>query len=367
MELLQDMTHCYQDAFGAEDVSSGLMKRAILRWLGLYYGRESAQPLQLPYTIVRKITRAVFAEYAPSDGIASLPAREAFELALVAGESYLKPIQTDGGIRWRAVSRGNLLIFGRDLWGEPTDVGLVERSLLGKHYFTLLERRVLEGGSLTVTNRLFRSGSRGNLGREVSLKSHPAYRELPARYTYPQSLGGVGLVRLRTPMTNCIDGSREGVSIYAPATELLDAIAENEEQLQKEFRNGQSRLVVSRDMLSGGQLRSDVFVALDESPDTVGITVFSPQLREQSYLNRQQSYLRALENLIGLKRGLLSQVEAVDRTATEITSSEGEYMSTVMELRTMWERAAAGAAALEGALTGKEAAPIAITWGDGVL
>ena len=367
MELLQDMTHAYQDAFGAEDASSGLMKRGILRWLGLYYGREGAQPLQLPYTIVRKLTRAVFAEYEPSENIAALPAREAFELALVAGESYLKPVESDTGIRWRAVSRGNILVFGRDLWGNPTDVGLVERSLLGRHYFTLLERRTVENGSLTVTNRLFKSGSRGSLGREVSLKSHPAYRELPGRYIYPQSLGGVGLARLRMPMTNCVDGSREGVSVYAPAVELLEAIAENELQLQKEFRNGQSRLVVSRDMLSGGQLKDEVFVALDESPDTVGITVFSPELREQSYLNRQQSYLRALENLIGLKRGILSQVEAVDRTATEITSSEGEYMSTVLELRTAWAQTAADAARLEAALSGKEAAPIAITWGDGVL
>ena len=362
MELLQDINHGYQDAFGVEDISSPAMKRAILRWLQLYYGGDS--PLQLSYTIVRKLTRAIFAEYASN---LSLPHREAMELALIGGESYLKPIPGEK-FAWRAISRGNILIFGRDLWGEPRDVGLVEKTLLGRSYYTLLERRTLDAsGMLTVTNRLFRSSSRGQIGREVSLKSHPAYANLPQSYTYPQSLGGVGLVRLKMPMTNCVDGSREGVSIYAPAVELMDAIAENEAQLKKEFRNGASRLVVSRDLLSAGQLKDDVFVALDESPDSVGITVFAPELREESYLNRQQAYLRSLENIIGLKRGLLSQVEAVDRTATEITSSEGEYMTAIMELRSSWEEAARKAMTLEVALTGEEPKIPNISWGDGVL
>ena len=362
MELLQDINHGYQEAFGADDVSSPAMKRSILRWLQLYYGGDGV--LQLPYTIVRKLTRAIFAEY---ESDLDLPHREAMELALIGGESYLKPVPGQN-FRWRAVSRGNILIFGRDLWGDPRDVGLTEKTLLGRYYYTLLERRTLgSDGLLTVTNRLFRSGSRGQLGREVSLKSHPAYANLPQRYTYPQSLGGVGLVRVKMPMTNCVDGSKEGVSVYAPAAALMDAIAENESQLQKEFRNGASRLVVSRDMLSGGQLKDEVFVALDEAPEAVGITVFSPELREQSYLNRQQAYLRAVENIIGLKRGLLSQVEAVDRTATEITSSEGEYMSAIAELRSVWEDAAEAACILQARLTGEEPEPPEIHWGDGIL
>jgi len=365
MELLQDKNQNYQNAFGAEDVASSAMKKAILTWLQLYYCGDG--PLQLPYTVVRKLQRAIFAEYSPSRNLRGLPHLQAMELALIAGESYLKPIVGDE-LRWRVVSRGDILVFGRDLDGEPTDVGLMEKTRLGRQWFTLLERRTLdESGCLAVTNRLFRSGSQNELGREVSLRSHPAYGQLPARYAYPQSLGGVGLIRVKMPMANCVDGSGEGVSIYAPAVELMALIAENEAQLRREFSNGSSRLVVSRDMLDRGQLKDDVFVALDESPETVGITVFSPQLREQSYLNRQQAYLRAVENIIGLKLGLLSQVEAVDRTATEITSSEGEYMSAIWELRRVWEQAAAQALALERRLTAREPGEAAMDWGDGVV
>ena len=359
MELLQDSGGVFSEAFGASDGSSPKMKRGILEWLRLYYGTD--QRLQIPYTIVRKLVSGVFCEY-DAPGLKALPQREAMELALICGESFLKPVP--GG--WKPISRGSSLVFSRDMWGEPTDVGLMEKTALGRHKFTLLERRTLGlDGTLTITNRLFRSQGSG-LGREVSLKSHPAYGELPARFVYPQIMDSVGLIRLKTPMTNCVDGSNEGVSIYAPAASLIAALEENESQLDGEFRNGQSRLVVSRDLLDAGQLKDTVFVALDESPENVGITVFSPQLRQESYLQRQQAYLRVVENIIGLRRGLLSSVEETDRTATEITCSEGDYMATLVALRQVWEEAVEKASRLQEALTGQPL-DTQIAWGDGVL
>ena len=57
----------YQIAFGAADITSGEMKRAIEQWFRLYYQREAtaqADPcLQIPYTIVRKLTKTVFSEH----------------------------------------------------------------------------------------------------------------------------------------------------------------------------------------------------------------------------------------------------------------------------------------------------------------
>lgn len=359
MELLQDLGGLYAEAFGQSDGSSPKMKRGILQWLGLYYGQE--QKLQIPYTIVRKLVSAVYCEY-DAKGLVQLPEREALELALICGESFLKPVP--GG--WKPISRGSILVFSRDLWGEPTDVGMMEKTQVGRQKFTLLERRTLApDGTLTITNRLFRTQG-GGLGREVSLRSVAAYRDLPARFVYPMPMDSVGLVRLKVPVTNCIDGSNEGVSIYAPAANLIAALEENEQQLDGEFRNGQSRLVVSRDLLDAGQLKDTVFVALDESPETVGITVFSPELRQKSYLERQQAYLRGVENIIGLRRGLLSSVEEVDRTATEITCSEGDYMATLVALRKAWEGAVEKASRLQEQLTGS-GFDTAISWGDGVL
>ena len=365
MELLNDLGG-YQEAFGAEDISSPAMKRAVGSWFDLYYDRTAL--MQLPYTIVRKLVCGMFAEYeASGSAVENLPERNAMELALIGGECYLKPVMLEGKWHWRAIPRGSILVFARDWHGQPTDVGLMEKTRKGRFYYTLLERRSLDSrGYLTVTNRLFRSADRGQLGREVKLSEQPLYKQLPSRYTYPMVLDGVGLVRLKLPMANCIDGSREGVSIYAAAMPLMAAIEENERLLQQEFRHGKSRLVVSRDMLRDGQLKDELFVGLDESPENVGITQFAPQLRTQSFLERQQSYLKLVENVIGLKRGILSQVEAVDRTATEVTSSEGEYKCLLVDLQKCFETAAAECAALAGKLEGN-AQPAEIRWGDGVV
>lgn len=360
MELLEQRVI---SAFGAGDCSSVAMRKAIGDWYDLYYAnapRDGYDPCQqIPYTIVRKLVAAVFAEYeGKGELLAALEPvrREAVAQALIGGESYLKPV----GNGWRCIPRSNILILARDGLGEPIDAVMAESSTYGRSRYLLLERRRLENGSLVGENRLFRDG------RQVSLAQHPVYASLPDRFVY-SGVSSVGLVRVKTPLANCIDGSLEGVSVYAPAVGLIRRIGENEAELTGEFQRGQSRLVVSRDMLRGGQLTDDLFVALDESPDSVGITVFSPELREQSYLNRQQAYLRSVENVVGLKRGLLSQVEAVERTATEITSSEGEYAATVRDFQRMWQEAAEKAAVLAAQMAGKEPEEVQISWGDGVL
>lgn len=63
-----------------------------------------------------------------------------------------------------------------------------------------------------------------------------------------------------------------------------------------------------------------MFVGLEGSEQTVGITAFAPALRNENYEARRQAYLKAVENLLGVKRGILSDAEAVSKTATEINS-----------------------------------------------
>ena len=125
------------------------------------------------------------------------------------------------------------------------------------------------------------------------------------------------------------------------------------------------------------QLKDDLFTGLEDDPDVVGITIFSPTLREQSFLARKTEYLRNVESLIGLKRGLLSEVEATERTATEVTSSAGDYNLTIIDFQQMWESAVREAVRVCDILgriykvySGPQIDPerdVAISWGNGVL
>lgn len=386
----------YAEAFKATDRTSSWMQKAIQEWFAMYFSsvqaaNEGEDPCQqIPYTVVNKLTKTVFSEYSASSQdtfvagiLESLNKKrhEAMQKALIGGECLLKPIPTKTGWRWAVIHRASILVFARDHEGRMTDIGTAEYTTHGKFYYTLLERRTVDAnGYLTIRNQLFRSLSNDSLGQKANLSDLPQYQDLQEEYTYTKPIGSIGLVTVKTPMVNCVDGTSEGVSVYAAAVPLIRNINRNAAQLDGEFDRGQSRIIVSGDMLKTGPygktLEDHVFVGLDDDAETIGITTFSPALREQSYLAREQAYLRAVENILGLKRGLLSEVEAAERTATEITSSQGEYNLTIIDFQNMWTdavREAVRVCAILGQLYkvpgAHEPAEDAVTidWGNGVL
>ncbi len=385
----------YQDAFRADDITSTWMKTAISDWYNLYFQQEPTEGedpcQQIPHTIVRKLTKTVFSEYAATSKdafvdhvLAALNAKkmEAIQAALIGGMSALKPVPAKDGFRFIVVPRNNILVFGRDADGHMTDIGTSETVTTAKSYYTLLERRTVDAlGYLTIRNKLYCSDTPSVLGRPVSLQELPQYADLQEVYTFPQPIGGIGMVSLKTPIANCVDGSSEGVSVYAAAAGLIHNINRNEAQLNGEFERGESRIIVSSDLMERDKdgkraFKDHIFSGLDEDPDSLGVTIFSPTLREQSFLARKHEYLRNVESIIGLKRGLLSEVEAQERTAKEVTSSEGDYNLTIIDFQQMWEKAVREAVRLCGVLGQMYHVPsahevaedvVTIDWGNGVL
>ena len=126
-------------------------------------------------------------------------------------------------------------------------------------------------------------------------------------------------------------------------------------------------------MLREGQLQDHLFVGLDEDPEAVGMTVYSPQLRFEAFLARKQEYLRNVESMIGMRRGMLSDANMEERTATEITSSAGDFNLTVMEFQQMWQAAQAQTLALCGRLAALYQQPfpeeiaVSVDWGNSTL
>lgn len=387
--------YSYEDAFHAKDCTSQAMRNAVNEWFLLYYQQEPTEesdPCQrIAYTVVNKLTKTAFGEYKAScedefaqAALESLDAvkKKAMQLALIGGEAWLKPSPGKEGFTFSVVSRDNVLIFGRDGQGVPSDVGAAEYSVEGRSFYTLLERRTVDGrGYLTIRNMLYCSEMPETLGRPVPLASLARYEALPEEYTFSEPLGSLGMARLKTPLENCVDGSPGGVSVYAPAVGLINNIDHNEALINGEFDRGQSRIIASSDLLRKDRngrrrLADKLFVGIDDNPEAVGLTIFSPELREASFLARKQEYLRNVENIIGLKRGLLSEVEEAERTATEITSSAGDYNLSIIDFQQMFETAAKEAVRLCGVLGRLYRVPgahdvdpekVSIDWGNGVL
>lgn len=397
MSIFTALTNAYslEDAFREKDCTSQEMKAAIQEWFRLYYEWEATKdsdPCQrIAATVVNKLTKTCFGEYQASSKdefvqsvleALSICKREAMQLLLAGGEALIKPVPVGSEFVFHIVRRDNMLVFGRDVTGVPVDIGTSERSTLGSKFYTLLERRsVGPDGRLTIQNKLYCSYTEAHLGQQVPLETLERYATLPPEYTYPTRLGGLGLIHMKVPIENVVDGSRDGVAVYAAAVGLIHNIDRNEAQINGEFERGESRVIVSstmtqRDSKGRRRLADNVFVGVDGDPEDIGINIFSPDLRIQEFHDRKREYLRNVETVIGIKRGLLSEVEAQERTAKEVTSSEGDYNLTIIDLQEVWSRAVKETVKLCGIL-GKlykipgahEVAEDAVTidWGNGVL
>lgn len=362
--LANSKVYNFEQAFGVKDITTPAMLKAIQEWYDLYYARKPVKgenPCQrLPVVIINKLTKTSFSEYSAStkkegkkgeyitNVLRALEKirKEGMQKSLIGGRCFLKPVLAENGkIVFRVIERLNYLALGQDAQGNVTDIGTGETTVIDGLYYTLLERRTVNAnGFLTIENRLFCSKSREMLGVEIKLSSVEKYAHLEPVNTLPAPVWSLGLIPVETPLENCVDGSEDPVSVYAPAVGLIHQVNMNEAQIDGEFERGESRIIVSSDLMRsdehGRQSFSDhVFLGIDESPDEIGVTIFSPALREQSFLARKKEYLRNIETTIGLKRGILSEVEAEERTAKEITSSEGDYSLTIVDFQQMWENA----------------------------
>ena len=370
----------FEQAFGVKDSTSRDMRAALRDWNDLYYNREPTKdedPCQrLPVAIVSKLTKTTFSEYAATSDNAFASEvldaldkirKKAMQNALIGGECFLKPIFTGAGMCFTSIERQNFLVFGRNEMDEITDIGTAERTVVGKYRYTLLERRhVNHAGYLTIESGLYRSESEQTLGVEVPLDTLDKYAMLIPVNVLPKPVWSIGLISVKTPLENCVDGSPDSVSVYAPAAGLIHLINTNEAQINGEFERGKSRL-----------LTDEVFTSVDEDPESIGVTIFSPAFREQSFLARKTEYLRNIESLIGLKRGLLSEVEAAERTATEVTSSAGDYNLTIIDFQEMWTAAVKEAVRVcgilgqmykaKGATVVDPDKDVTIDWGNGIL
>lgn len=355
------------EGFGQADITSEAMQSAIESWIAEYFNRlpvKGSDPcMRMAYTIVHKLEKGVFAEY-KSDILdkektakgawmdqnltrLDLQKTAAMQWMLIAGECLLKPVPTKSPtgetfFAPRLIHRNNMIVLGRDPDGRITAIGTAEQTATGSRYYTLLEKRSVDfNGYLTITNKLFESYDRNLIGRRVSLATLEQYAALPEQYTYPRPVGSVGLITLRTPSANCVDGTGDAVSIYEPAMGLIRNINQNEAQLNDEFTLGRHRIIAAAEMLktnAAGErgLVDNVFAGLKDIHSDMQITAFSPQLRDEPYERREQKYLRAIENQIGMKRGLLSNAQEVEKTAFEVASTAGDYNLSLIDLQRVW-------------------------------
>lgn len=284
------------------------------------------------------------------------------------GSLIIKPL---GGNKVEYITADRFIPIHFDDTGKPDDCLFLQIKPKGNKYYIRAERHSIRNGNLTISNRAFESTSASEFGHEINLDDVPEWADLPEEIAY------IGMDKMdfgyyRNPLKNKVDGTPCGVSIFDSALDLIKKADIQGSRLDWEFESGERAIHVDE-----RALRHDQMDVRGQNVDSVsmpklnkrlyrGLNIqgkndeelfkeYSPELREQGFINGLEKYYRQIEFAVGLAYGDLSDAQYVEKTATEIKIAKSRKYNRVTaiqsKLRDCLEDLVAGIAFYNGMYT----------------
>ena len=261
---------------------------------------------------------------------------ENFQDGLALGSLIIKPLGADGA-EFITPDKFIPILFGND--GKPVDIGFLSIKRVGEHdYYTKFERHYFVDGNLTIENKCYHSQSREYIGRLCELYEVKEWAEInPGPVTFP------GMTRMdfgyyRNPIKNKVDDSKCGVSIFDSSKELIEKADIQGARLDWEFESGERAIHADECALKNQKhkpgmpkLNERLYRGLniEDGKDRELLKEYSPDMRDESFNRGLERYYRDIEFNVGLAYGDLSDVQYVDKTATEVKVSKGRKYNRV--------------------------------------
>ena len=248
---------------------------------------------------------------------------------------------------------------------KPNDIIFFDfRHVDTSKWYIRLERHSIRNGFLKITNIAYASSSKYGFERIVPLNIVPEWKDLPDSVSYP-TMKTIDFGYYKNPIKNNIDDTACGVSIFNSAINLIQRADNQEARLEWEFESGERAIHVDPTALKKNKdgrlgverLNRRLYRSIDiENRDGSGLyEVFSPEFRDVNIINGFEDYLRRIEFNVGLAYGDLSNVQNVEKTATEIKVAKQRKYNRVNaiqnKLRDCLEDFASGLAFHEGMYT----------------
>ena len=165
---------------------------------------------------------------------------EHFQDGLATGAMVIKPL---GGDKVEYLAADQFVPIEFDAKGRMIDVVFVQQKKIGEVYYNRLERHAFSEETLTITNRAFRSSNENEIGREIPLAAVEEWAQLPESVSY-QGVKGPDFGYYRNPISNTIDGSPCGVSIFEAAVHQLENADIQGARMDWEFESGERAINV---------------------------------------------------------------------------------------------------------------------------
>lgn len=278
--------------------------------------------------------------------------RQKVELGMGAGGILIKPYPRNGHIYFDCCPDWEIYPLSFDDDGNLDDVIFPETYAKGNDYYTRLERHTREGDVIHVTQKAYKSSSPINLGTEIPLTEVDRWAGLEPEATvnFPE---GMLFGWFKVAMANNVDVECPmGVSCFSRATEMIKECDLQYSRLSWEFEGSELAIDVDPTVLrpsktDGKQelprLNQRLFRAVDIQGGTGEgdfYKVFSPSIRDQSIINGLNHMLQRVEDLCGLSRGSISQLDHTtdSKTATELRIMRQRSYATVADNQTALDR-----------------------------
>lgn len=392
----------------AADCTYNSMANAMEKWLRMYYDEPSwlkktnGHSLNLPASIAAEFARLVMVEFDVE--ISGSPKADflnaQFKRVAANLQTNLEKGCSVGGIVFKPYVSGGIILTDCVIQDEfiPVEffddicVGgvFVNKITKGDRYYWQLEKQRYDFAAKTHSSqsRFFVSAAPDKLGKEIDASEYP----LPVRKEFTIYHCDMPLFAFwRVPLANTVEkDSPLGISVYARAARNIKEADKQWDRFLWEFEGGELAIDASEFALRQAPVQdSEGNLVKMEMPKTKDrlfrrinarkqdnsafYQVFAPQLRDSSYGNGLNRILRAIEWIVGLAYGSLSDPQDVDKTAEEVKASKQRSYTFVSNMQKSLQTAleqyiyALDKYASVCNLAPAGAYHIKWNWGDGVL
>ena len=268
--------------------------------------------------------------------------RQKLEQGCAAGGMLIKPYPNsyDGRIYFDWTMDWSISPIAFDDDGNLCDVVIPDIYTEGKTTYTRLERHTVKGNDVVITHRAFKSNVPDSIGVEIPLSQVDRWASLPpeAKVT---DVNGPLFGWFKVASANNVDvDSPMGASVFSKAVDVIREADEQWSRILWEFEG--SELAVDVDptalrprkdasgLMETPKLNERLFRQLDiDKGDRDLYEVFSPNIRDASLINGLIQILYRVEDLCGLSRGTIADVNQSERTATELKINKQRSYVTI--------------------------------------
>lgn len=280
-------------------------------------------------------------------------ARNFTEYACAKGGIVLKPYVVDDKVAVSIVQPEDFYPESFDSNGDVTAAVFTDYRYIGNKKYTRLEYHKLEGGTLTIRNKVYcievnelTKANASAIGNEVPLASVPDWEGIEPEVTIEQVEKSL-FAYFKMPFANSIDVmSPLGVSIFSRAVDQIAAADRQWSEILWEYDAGEAAIHASSTLF---KKRADGTSVLPEGRERLFRTfdfdrdqkldAYTPAFRDGSLFNGLNKYLQRIEFLCGLAYGTISEPAEVDRSATEVKQSRQRSFATVSDIQKALQKA----------------------------